>query len=746
MPTIAEDSATGVPAQSSGQSVTATSGPPPRRASELLYSQKKAIPYLRRGNQPVYVFLNADSQIANDHRDRFADLKDILQRNAEKCRKLYDCLADISYELRVCGTDESNALPAILITCPKHKAKRLQTIIEQPHVQNQCKPANLYPELQIVIWAEPMVRRAFGVQDSDDMDEGVAPFSPQTLCGVQVIYDKLECRKSTVACLVSVQGRRFALTTAHALRQSSILPAESEPAEGGHIESRDEDEMNLHTSEDRYDFPEDETLGSLSEEAWAQSEALGPEIIAEGHAIYQAPTDTTWTNSHPDLDWLLLELNNPSQWLPNIWLGPDLGNPISLSSVSIHSPSKNREVLILSSRGPAIHGMLRSIPSHIGGTRSSPTSEVWTVRLEDGNGMEEMLCLVLILTDVKIVIRRGDSGSLVIDASDHKVYGQVIASSPLEDVYVVPLKDILHQIEEVFQEGNVSLQASHAQAEEDSTSNTATQASLNDEDTSLCAASAPPRRSTGQTLETLNNDSTWIISELQCLVHSMTEALKHQDLQKVSEILKTLGQQRIITEFQSLVHSTEPAHKRHELQDTSRVLKNEGHTFDDKDISTESQPQVLTTSQKYGSEDLLQNLDRNRFSVISVPIAENTDFIGRQKELDALREKLVLDHKLAGVVSCALHGIAGVGKTQTALRFLYSNLTEFDAIFWVSADPEQKSEIDRTFCNIGLKLKLFKGDETDDAQIEAVYTWLQTTGQHFFHGLSFISWVSLISI
>lgn len=177
----------------------------------------------------------------------------------------------------------------------------------------------------------------------------------------------------------------------------------------------------------------------------------------------------------------------------------------------------------------------------------------------------------------------------------------------------------------------------------------------------------------------------------------------------------------------------EPAHKRQQLQDTSRDLENEGHTFDDIGISTESQPQVLTTAQKYGSEDL-RNLDQNTFPVISVPIAENTDFIGRQKELDALREKLVLNHKLAGVVSCALHGIAGVGKTQTALRFLYSNLTEFDAIFWVSADPEQKSEIDRTFCNIGLKLKLFKGDETDDAQIEAVYTWLQTTGQHFFMG------------
>jgi hypothetical protein len=372
--------------QSAAPSSDPTSGLPLERSP----SRKKTIPYFRRGNQPVYVFLDADSQIANNHQDRFADLKDILQRNVEKCRNLHDCLADISYELRVCGTDESNASPAILIICPADKAKHLRTVITQPHVQNQCKPgrnslANQYPELQIMIWAGPIFRKSFGIQGGGDMDVGVAPLSPKTLCGVQIIYDKLESRKSTVACLVHVGSRRFALTTAHALRQSSML---SGPAEEAEIEPWYNEETNLHEYEDRYDFPDDNTPESTSEGVWAQPEVQGTEIIAEGHTFFQAPTDTEWTNTHPDLDWLLLELNNPSQWLPNIWRAPDLGNSISLSAVSVHAPSQNREVFIISSRSSAIHGILRSIPSYIGGTWSSITSEVWTVELANGNGME----------------------------------------------------------------------------------------------------------------------------------------------------------------------------------------------------------------------------------------------------------------------------------------------------------------------------------------------------------------------
>lgn len=732
MPKIVEDSAIGSLPQSSGQTAALSSGPPSGVSSERSSSRKKTIPYLRRSGQAVYVFLDADGQIANDHRNRFADLKDILQRNVEKCRKLYDCLADISYELRVCGTDESSASPAIVITCPAHKAKHLRTIIAQPHVQDQCRPdrnspVNPYPELQIMIWAEPILRKSFGVEKSGDMDVGVAPLSPRTLCGVQVIYDRHECRKSTVACLVSVQNRRFALTTAHALRHSSILPV---LAEDSSIESMSDKEVDPLVDEDLYDFPEDETLGLIPEDTWAR-----PEIIARGHAIYQAPTDEKWTNSHPDLDWLLLELKNPSQWLPNIWSAPDLGSPISLSSVSSHAPSQNRHVFIISSRGPAINGIIRPIPSYIGGTWSSLTSEVWTVELADADGKKsDPVSWQNSL--IETVIRRGDSGSLVIDASDHKVYGQVIATSPLQDVYVVPLRDILHQIEEFFQEGNASLQATHAQSEDDFTSNAESQPSSNTENISIRAACAPLLQNAGQTLET-PNDSTWIVSELQCLVHSMTEALEHQDLHKVSEILKTSGQERIVTEFQSLVHSTAQAQERDDLQSAGHIPVAASQQFDHTRTAPKCQSMTLVTPQ-HDNEDL-QKFDQAQFPVLSVPIAENRDFTGRQKELDTLEEKLILNHRSAGIVSCALNGTAGIGKTQTALKFLYKQLKKFDAIFWVSADPEQKSEIDRTFCNIGLKLKLFKGDRTDDAQIEAVYTWLQTTGSHFFYGLSHIS-------
>ncbi len=119
-----------------------------------------------------------------------------------------------------------------------------------------------------------------------------------------------------------------------------------------------------------------------------------------------------------------------------------------------------------------------------------------------------------------------------------------------------------------------------------------------------------------------------------------------------------------------------------------------------------------------------------KFPVRSVNIEENKSFVGRTAELDEMYKCLVQTHQDARPKSCVLHGIGGVGKTQTALRFLYQYDKRFDAILWVSADPEKETEIQRTFCNIGVQLGLFgDGEEITDSQINGVFQWLCTTGK-----------------
>src|SRR3569833_325563 len=119
----------------------------------------------------------------------------------------------------------------------------------------------------------------------------------------------------------------------------------------------------------------------------------------------------------------------------------------------------------------------------------------------------------------------------------------------------------------------------------------------------------------------------------------------------------------------------------------------------------------------------------SRFPVFSVYITENLDFVGRESQLAALNKLLIQEHDQPEPVSCTLYGNPGVGKTQAALKFVYQHRTQFDAVFWVSADPEQGTETLRTYGNIGRRLGLFENEEVDEGQVENVLNWLQTAGK-----------------
>lgn len=73
-------------------------------------------------------------------------------------------------------------------------------------------------------------------------------------------------------------------------------------------------------------------------------------------------------------------------------------------------------------------------------------------------------------------------------------------------------------------------------------------------------------------------------------------------------------------------------------------------------------------------------------AVFSVPWAQNDRFLGRNQDLNKLSELL---HPEAGrQKSCVLHGMAGVGKTQTALEFCYQQRAVFPYVLWIPAEDE----------------------------------------------------------
>lgn len=77
-----------------------------------------------------------------------------------------------------------------------------------------------------------------------------------------------------------------------------------------------------------------------------------------------------------------------------------------------------------------------------------------------------------------------------------------------------------------------------------------------------------------------------------------------------------------------------------------------------------------------------------------------------------------------------MHGIGGVGKTQTALEYFYANRAKYDATFWLPA--ERDVELREAFGAIAKKLHLIpeSKDNDDEAKegIDVSRKWLENPG------------------
>nr|WP_225953869.1 FxSxx-COOH system tetratricopeptide repeat protein [Kibdelosporangium phytohabitans] len=91
----------------------------------------------------------------------------------------------------------------------------------------------------------------------------------------------------------------------------------------------------------------------------------------------------------------------------------------------------------------------------------------------------------------------------------------------------------------------------------------------------------------------------------------------------------------------------------------------------------------------------------------NVPL-RNPDFVGRVELLDKLQERLLEpDNRATAVLPEALHGMGGVGKSQTVVEYIYRHSSEYDIIWWIPS--EQLSQINASFVELAKKLGLPAG-------------------------------------
>jgi hypothetical protein len=100
--------------------------------------------------------------------------------------------------------------------------------------------------------------------------------------------------------------------------------------------------------------------------------------------------------------------------------------------------------------------------------------------------------------------------------------------------------------------------------------------------------------------------------------------------------------------------------------------------------------------------------------VTTLPFGRNASFVCRDSVLSKIEEGLypVKPKPGCGTRSCVIHGMGGVGKTQTSLEFAYRCSKPECCIFWLQAEtPAQLAE---TFSGIARVLNLAKDSEIQD--------------------------------
>ena len=111
------------------------------------------------------------------------------------------------------------------------------------------------------------------------------------------------------------------------------------------------------------------------------------------------------------------------------------------------------------------------------------------------------------------------------------------------------------------------------------------------------------------------------------------------------------------------------------------------------------------------------------------PFSQNPDFVGRSEVIYEIKTELLprSGANITGKVFI-LSGLGGIGKTQTALQYMFDTLDEYDAVLWVTADS--RSKIVERLLQFGIRLGLV-GSTVDDPQdaTQRVRAWFAHAGE-----------------
>ena len=102
----------------------------------------------------------------------------------------------------------------------------------------------------------------------------------------------------------------------------------------------------------------------------------------------------------------------------------------------------------------------------------------------------------------------------------------------------------------------------------------------------------------------------------------------------------------------------------------------------------------------------------------------NPQFVGRTELLETLRNKLCQTQERTFNHRVALYGMGGVGKTQVALEYVFKYKSEYNSMFWITADS--LANLQSRFQEIARVTQCVNTDENDAVSLARdVLTWLE---------------------
>jgi hypothetical protein len=110
----------------------------------------------------------------------------------------------------------------------------------------------------------------------------------------------------------------------------------------------------------------------------------------------------------------------------------------------------------------------------------------------------------------------------------------------------------------------------------------------------------------------------------------------------------------------------------------------------------------------------------------AVPL-RNPDFVGREELLEDLRVRLLEPGDTAtAVLPEALHGMGGVGKSQTVVEYIYRHASEYDIVWWIPS--EHPTTIRSSFVDLAKRLGIKAS--TAETAVPAVLEALRSGAQN----------------